>query len=1470
MKLVNIFNNRRTLYLFQRDENGHLNIETKTGFFPYFYHPDQEGDYKSWDGVPLRKILVSEPKEVPKSRTDGSYEADILFCKRYMIDKIDELEKCPIKYAFIDIEVLSDELPNIEQAKYPVSCISVYNSMTGLIQTFWLEDYDTEHELLAEFINYMKEEKFDIWFSWNVKFDYNYLYYRIPDFAEKISIINKSRYGDGTVLYPAGISIVDYLEWFKKFTFSREKAYSLDYIAQKYLGEKSIGEVDFSKLSEELKNKNRKDVQRMVDIEKRKQIIPYYDEIRRLSKVEWEDLIWNSRILDMLLLKEARNQKIALPMKPSEDRGTLEEKSDYKGAFRYSFKSGCFKDILKLDLGCYSSDTEILTKDGWKDYKNINIGTEVATYNINLNLVEFQPILHVNIQKVKNLDMVSLKGKYTDQLLTWNHKILYKQTTRKYNLAKDWKICYAKDLPISHTILPLSGEINRKEYPISDELLKIHAWIITEGHKQNDTYRLTQSEKIHPIFCNEIRALFKKLKWNVSEYNRKGKRKGEITWNLKWLWSTYIHLEDNYKVIPLWMLEKLSLRQLKLLFVELNKGDGDKNRHCYYASNELARDRFQYLCCLIGRASYKNNRKEVYCKPLNYTSLQTSKDKKKIVKYSGTIWCPTVANGFIVVRRKGKAFISGNSAYPTAIIDFCLDPSNLEHQSGLEISIEHFKEDKKTGESLIDEKGNFILEESKVYRFKQNKEALLPTVTKKMVQLKTDIKNRMKNLELESQEYKDMKKMYDAIKSVVNSCFTPDTDIITKDGIKNIKDIKVGDIVYNVNQKTLKIEEDEIIETQKFRYKGDIYKYDTDLTDLIVTPNHKFLVQDKSKKQKTMFKTVKNLNSYSGKYYTIPSCNGRDFESQEFITILETVKKYNGKIWARPNNLYKIRNRNIYPFKKKKTSRNNHSTWYIANAKNITELELISFWNDGWEIYGEIRPKTKLSPIIFNKSLFLEFLGWFISEGSIYKSKKKIYENTVRGNYNLITITQKQKKYSKEIINLINNLGFYINCKTKKSISFCSEIMYCYLYDNCGYNSYNKKIPEYVLEESLENIGLFWKSLYKGDGNKRDKRYNTVSKNLCQDVIKLLILMGNNSIRYYKDNNIYRITWSNTKKSINNKQLKTISYNGYVYCCTTKKNHNIFAGRKGKFSLTGQSYGVFGNRFFRLYSKEVAETTTFLVRDLLLYVRNKLEEKGHSVIYVDTDSVFIDSKEDLTDLCNELIQDWAKTKYGKDDVTIEFGYEGTFEKLLILKKCRYLGYLKTSKGVEEEVKGVEAKRKDSTVFMKKFQRELIDKILNEEPKQDILKWINKKIEEIQFAPLEDIAFPCKLARSPENYKNTPIFLRALNNTGNFEKKVGEPYYYLYMEGKDETGKEMVKAFDDSSHSHIERSEVNWDRIIKRNIIMKLDVIFEAMGWDILEVNYVKEAKTKKSKLSRNPKKSKKKMENKSKNKNKKE
>ena len=221
MRLTNIHNQGRLIYKFIREDNGELRIETDNSFFPYFYEEHPEGRFNSYDGKKLKKLYANHPKEIKNFRTSEAYEGDIIFTRRYLIDKVKKLHKTQVKYAFIDIEIMTDELPDVKEAKYPVSVLTVYNSQNQEYKTFRLDEYSTEFIMLEDFCNYLKQESFDLWLSWNVNFDYDYLYNRFPDFAKNVSPIGQLRYGHDEIAYPAGISIVDYLTWMKKVTLNK-------------------------------------------------------------------------------------------------------------------------------------------------------------------------------------------------------------------------------------------------------------------------------------------------------------------------------------------------------------------------------------------------------------------------------------------------------------------------------------------------------------------------------------------------------------------------------------------------------------------------------------------------------------------------------------------------------------------------------------------------------------------------------------------------------------------------------------------------------------------------------------------------------------------------------------------------------------------------------------------------------------------------------------------------------------------------------------------------------------------------------------------------------------------------------------------------------------------------------------------------------------------------------------------------
>jgi DNA polymerase elongation subunit (family B) len=227
-----------------------------------------------------------------------------------------------------------------------------------------------------------------------------------------------------------------------------------------------------------------------------------------------------------------------------------------------------------------------------------------------------------------------------------------------------------------------------------------------------------------------------------------------------------------------------------------------------------------------------------------------------------------------------------------------------------------------------------------------------------------------------------------------------------------------------------------------------------------------------------------------------------------------------------------------------------------------------------------------------------------------------------------------------------------------------------------------------------------------------------------------------------------------------------------------------------------------------------------------------MKEIGYEVIYTDTDALMYKADKDETDLLNQLVTKWAKEKYNKDDIDITFESEGKFDKILILGKCHYYGI----KGNKKEIKGMEIKRSSSSKYEAWFQETLIQKILNKEDKDNIIQWIKIEKENLSSRPIFETAFPCKIAT--REYKNNPIFIRAYNNSQklfkNFKINKGELYHYIFVipTMKDERNK-PVNVIAIKENINLDQIKIDWKEMTRRNIMMKANALFEALGWEML-------------------------------------
>lgn len=172
-------------------------------------------------------------------------------------------------------------------------------------------------------------------------------------------------------------------------------------------------------------------------------------------------------------------------------------------------------------------------------------------------------------------------------------------------------------------------------------------------------------------------------------------------------------------------------------------------------------------------------------------------------------------------------------------------------------------------------------------------------------------------------------------------------------------------------------------------------------------------------------------------------------------------------------------------------------------------------------------------------------------------------------------------------------------------------------------------------------------------------------------------------------------------------------------------------------------YGVLGTPGCRFFDARLASSITLRGHDILSRSRDYIEGQGQSVIYGDTDSVFVwikDASDNeaavaagnaLAHGLNEFWQEQVKLEFNLES-ELEVEFETHYERFLMPtvrgsdkgSKKRYAGVVDGDKLV---FKGLENVRTDWTRLARSFQEELYRRIFMGEPFEDYVKNITREV-----------------------------------------------------------------------------------------------------------------------------------------------
>ncbi len=211
--------------------------------------------------------------------------------------------------------------------------------------------------------------------------------------------------------------------------------------------------------------------------------------------------------------------------------------------------------------------------------------------------------------------------------------------------------------------------------------------------------------------------------------------------------------------------------------------------------------------------------------------------------------------------------------------------------------------------------------------------------------------------------------------------------------------------------------------------------------------------------------------------------------------------------------------------------------------------------------------------------------------------------------------------------------------------------------------------------------------------------------------------------------------------------------------------------------LMNSYYGVMGSYGCRFYHHDLPAAITNTGQWLLLGSKKKLESEGYSVIYGDTDSLFVNinqqgkeneaiNGEKIAEELNAYWSDRIQKDFGLQSF-LELEYEKYYKKFIITParggetgaKKRYAGLLVNEGKEAVEFVGMEFVRSDWTKLAKEFQVELYQRIFNDEDVTDWIKSVVRKVNEGAFD--NKLIYQKRLRKNLEDYiKNIPPQVRA--------------------------------------------------------------------------------------------------------------
>lgn len=341
-------------------------------------------------------------------------------------------------------------------------------------------------------------------------------------------------------------------------------------------------------------------------------------------------------------------------------------------------------------------------------------------------------------------------------------------------------------------------------------------------------------------------------------------------------------------------------------------------------------------------------------------------------------------------------------------------------------------------------------------------------------------------------------------------CYNPVMETLTETGWKRIADVQVGERVLALTSDGEARYED-VTNTWSFDYEGDLLETESRSIRYSVTPNHKMVIRLQTDEHKA------NPKAWA-------FCEAKDLPAYP-----------------------------LHPFEHE---------WQGVCADDIQMPKL-----EGRGI-GTNQNSVESIPI----DVYVEFMGWYLSEGSAYLAAK-----STGGTSPCVNI--RQTKDCPTLHNLMERFPYRSRYTKGEGYRVFSRQLYEHL-KPLG-NLYQKRVPRFIMNLPAPLLWKFLNAFIDGDGQRCKSgaiAFGLANEGLIDDLQEVAVKLGHRANKSYQRVKGKYDTWRlyiHERKGgcVQDKpwNKKVVPYKGKVHCITVEPSHTLLVRHEGRVHWSGNS-----------------------------------------------------------------------------------------------------------------------------------------------------------------------------------------------------------------------------------------------------------------------------------------------------------